>query len=408
MKIQKKLLIVCSAGLLFFGCQKQPETVFIEVETLRPSSIYKQEDVYAYSRSFKNENEEMASSYLKKARELETQNLQQAIFNAKRAITLYPNSDNYKYLASLLNKARQYEELAKLYNLLVTKTDIRTVNGNEEVFIFGEPDEEEYYELLAARYLNDKEMSPYLVDQAEVNGFSKAGLKKRFLADSRIKLVAGTEAYKNAMLAFMTEAEMEAFTRSEANFRNILASIKDSGSVFTIDEKTVQAFDYHNSADEYYDDMRYSFANFFIYYLEEKQQNPDRWQTYNLNRKIRVSDSIQAILYAIDTSATACPKDMRHIYHRLVTYNRKGKIIQSKVVALQSGEQVSTADFSGNSFTVSEFHRTWKKPYNKEEFDNYLLKTEFTGKRTFEISGDGRIIEQEIKASAESLPESAG
>jgi glutaredoxin-related protein len=406
---QQKILgavcgVACCAGLFFFTYKPKPETVLVEVESIRPISIYDAKTVYWYAKNHKNENAEIAESYLNKARLLEAVNLQKAIYNVKRAITLYPDAEHYKFLASLLNKAGQYNELVELYPLLASKWNFETENGNEEVYIFGAPDEDTFYEYLAASFLDDKVLEGYILDGAEEQGFSKSSLKKRFLADSRINLVPETEAYKNVMLQFMTEEEIAEYTKSEANFRNFLASIKDTTAVFTIDEKSVQAFDYRNQEEDDDYDGTAGISDFYIHYLEEKQQHPDKWYDFNVNRKIQINDSVQAILYAIDTSETACPADMRHIYHRLVAYTKKGGIIQSKIVALQSGEALSTLHFSGISFTVTDHRRTWKKPYKKADFDNYVTKTESLDSKHYVITGDGQIREQEATASAGSVP----
>src|SRR5688572_8904367 len=326
---QKILAAVCGVALsatgIFFGYQQyniEPETVFVEVETLRPSSIYNEEAVYWYNQNHKNDYAEMAASYLKKAKELEAQNLHKAIYNAKRAITLQPNEAHFRYLASLLNKAGQYRELEQVYSLLALQSYIDTdgladqQGGNKHIYLFGQPDEDTFYEYLAASFLAYNYLEPGFTNSANELGLSNSSLKSRFLADSRIKLVPGTTAYKELMLVLMTDEEIEAYKQSEENFRNLLATIKDSASTFNIDEKEVQAFDYQ-SIDE--GEGTIEVSDFFVHYLEEKQQNPNNWYTFNVTHKVRLSDSVLAVVYAIDTSAQGCPANMRHIYHKLVT-----------------------------------------------------------------------------------------
>jgi len=137
------------------------------------------------------------------------------------------------------------------------------------------------------------------------------------------------------------------------------------------------------------DDMLIS--EYFIHYLQEKRQDSNWRKPFNFNHRIKINDSVIAVIYAIDSSETACPKDMRCIYNRLVTYNTNGKIISSDIVTTQSGDELTTLHFNHNKYTVTHYKRYWEKPYVKGDFDNYLVKTEEFGDVDFEITPAGDI-----------------
>ena len=201
--------------------------------------------------------------------------------------------------------------------------------------------------------------------------------------------------FKNMMLQFLSWDDIEIVAKNPETFTNFLASIKDTSVIYSIDENKVRQFNYDdfNGINGGGEDMQMSFDAIYVYYLKEKQENKNGYYKFNFNHLINISPSIKAIVYAIDSSETACPLVMRHIYHRLVTYDNTSNIIDSKIVALQSGEELKTVSFNDKKFSVIESKRKWKKPYDAKNFDNYLLSTEKTKEVSYEILDDGKINE---------------
>ncbi|GAA4295090.1 hypothetical protein GCM10023183_00490 [Nibribacter koreensis] len=369
------------------------QTVVKQVPVLRASSIYQADSVYRFKSEHLDFNQEMTLSYLEKATEVEESNLERAIYYVKRAITLQPALDYYKRLAGLLVKADRPEELLQLYQLILQKHTFSLArHGNITEFLFEKPDEATAYEYLTLVLLKQEYAFGETLSELQELGFSMVNLKERLSKDERLKLIPTSERYKSLMLYFLPEEELASFVRSEDNFQNLLSSIKDSASVFEIDKQEVAAFNYQESEmPEDYDGAQ-DIRNHYGLFLQEKHQQPKEWYAYNFKRKIKINDNVQAVVYAIDSSALASPVNMRHIYYRLVTYTRKGQLIGSEIVATQAGEHLSTASFQHNTFTVTDHTRFWKKPYQKDDFDNFLVKTEKVGERRFEILPDGKIV----------------
>ena len=117
-----------------------------------------------------------------------------------------------------------------------------------------------------------------------------------------------------------------------------------------------------------------------------------------------MNNSITAIVYSVDTSETACPKEMRHIYHRIVLYNDKGQIVDNKIIAFQSGEDLATATVNQSDVTVKFFKRKWRNPYKKNDFDNDLLVIEEAGSVTYKMNAEGKIIQQGTQSETAPAP----
>jgi hypothetical protein len=379
-----------SALTLFFSCNQEPIKEIMEVPALRASSIYRHDSVYVYMKRYKDEHKGIAENYYNKGIALRETNPKKATYFLKRAITLNPTLEYYKELASLLSANGMFKETSELYAFIVEEANIKENNEWISTYIYDKPDSETYYEYIMAYILNYKYLDGYILFQAKELSMNIEEFKTRLVSDKRLKIDPSSEAYKNIMLQFMTEEEIEEFKKSPSVYNDFLSSIKDTSRFFTINEKQVQNFNYNYSV-EYEEDFL-NVSDLYIYFLKEKQENPKKWYDYNYNHLIHINDSINAVVYAIDTSENACPKDMRHIYHMLTTFN-KGKIIDQQLIAVQSGKDLMIAKFENDKVVRSEFNRYWEKPYQKNDFDNAILKTELIQEKTFLIKPDGSIEE---------------
>ncbi len=395
MKLTVKITLALGLAGLLAGCAQEPVTVVKTVPALRPSSIYNIDSVYWYQQYHGDFHEAMAASYLAKAREAEQSNIRKSIYFTKRAITVQPHRAHYLYLIELLRKAELEEELDKVYSLLIyPKHDNKTQLPQ---YLLAKPGEDLVYEYLVFTLSGERMYDTVeLIWHARSLGYSLKDLKERLIADARFTIPASSDRYKNLMLYFMSEKELDAYQKSPENFRNFLASIKDTATTFSIDEQEAAAFRY--LPDDWYET---DFTTFFSAFLAEKQDDPNDWHNFQAKHRLRISDQVQAVVYAIDTSEPGSPEAMRHIYHRLVTYDRHGNIIASQVVATQDGEALSLMSLRENVITVSDYTRIWKNPYQKDNHDNYVVRKELTGERKFEIRQDGTIQPLEQPLSAE-------
>jgi hypothetical protein len=384
----KYIFIFPFFSIFFISCDESEKEI-IELPALRASSIYDNDSVYTYLQTYKEENKEIAWSYYQKGLDIKESNPKKAIYFIKRAITLHPGLEYYKELGALLLKEGMYREANMLYYLISMKGQVKKNNDWVSMYIFSEPDEDTFYEYILSEVLdnNYRYFDGYLLSKARDLTFDINNIKNRLLSDQRFKADTSSEFYKNMMLQFMSEDEIELFKKSEKAFHSLLLEIPESSGVFEITENQVKEFKYDNS---YYDgEIRIS--DIYIYFLKEKLDNPDKWFECNYNWKIQLNDSVTGIIYSIDTSATACPKEMRHIYYRLATYGKKGNIIDSKVVGLQSGEDLVTMKYHTDKFTLSEFKRQWKQAYNKNNFDNEIIKIEKVSDKFYSVKPNGEI-----------------
>lgn len=393
--------IFCMAvAAAFASCNSQPEKIVVELPALRASSILEDDSVYAYLHRYGDSNKEMAESYAKKSIELQEKNPAKSVYYLRRAITLHPTLDHYKQLGSLLMDSWSYKDAAAVYWFLLNKAYVQEQDGKyKEEYLFGEPEMSIYRDYMVASIMNNNSFDAYPVYLAREAGLDIQELKNEIISDKRLKLDKKSSSYKNFLLQFMSDDEIEAFRKSPENFNNYLESFRDSSPVFDIDENNVRYFRYDDFNGMNYEgeDMGYTVSDLAMYFLEEMREKPNGWFVYNCNHIIKINDDITAVVYAIDSSATACPLDMRHIYHRLVTYNKRGNVLDSRVIAWQAGEELGTVQFDRNAFLVHEFNRTWKNPYDMNDFDNDLVKVEEKSVKSYRIDESGKILREEIE-----------
>ena len=391
---------VLYAFILFSGlvaCRQEPETEYTDISALRASAIYIPDSVYMYTKENGSNNLELANSYLEKSQAAEKDNFPMAIYYCKRAITLNPVMENYKKLALLLEKAGNYEELCRVYNLMVSESAVSDLGVYKSIYLFDRPDEDLVAESMIAELRAYGNISSNSIYNAQNLDISLSDLKKKIFSDERVKIDMSTLAAKDMLLMFMSPAELEAFNKLPGTFRDFLASIKDASPVFEIDKNSVRRFQYDDftGRNEEYDGDGPVKTTSYVYrsFLKEFRENPNSWVAFNYNHLLTINDSVTGVVYAIDSSVTACPIEMRQIYHRLVIYDPKADIITSRIVAIQSGELLKTVRFDFNKFTITEYKRSWKKPYEATDFDNFITGTEKVKETSYEITATGSINE---------------
>ncbi len=392
LKQMRQLFFTVFVIVTIVSCKEKTETIITEVPALSASSIYKADSVFSYIEKFGDKNAGIAASYLAQAEQGGELRLEKTIYCVKRAITLDPKLEHYKMLGKLLERSQNYDEMFRLYDFLTSMVYIK--DKPDVHYIFGTPDENLLHEELVSEYLAKKQISSYSIYKAiDIQGFEMEHFKKSLQNEPRINIDTASFEWKNLMLQFLTPEQAKEYVKSQNIFSYLDKSILDSSNVFTIDEHKVGEFDY-NAQNEYeYGDYmgEPGLASFYSNFLVEKVENPNGWYTFDFVHKIKLNNDISALVYAIDSSGTACPKNMRHVYYRLVTYNNLGEMVDNKVVATQSGEKLSTLKFVENRFVITNSKRNWKKQYNKRDYDNYVVNTELIGEESYEINSDGHI-----------------
>jgi hypothetical protein len=379
--------------ILFFSfCKSQTEIEEIDIPALRVSSIYNFDSVNNFKIIHAENYKSLANEYLNKGINQEDVNLKKAIWNVKRAITLFPNYENYIKLGELLMKDKQFQEAANLYEFIVFKCSRKQNDEWIENYVFEAPNESLFTEYFVANFL-----ASYFVDfqisyMCEEAGFKLANIKERFFNDKRIVFDTASNDYKNMLLCFLSEEELENYAKNPSNFVKFLDEIKSNTSQFEINKYQVSNFNYEDYNGRNWNEGL-NLVSMQAMFLNEKKDNPNNSVSYNCLNKCYINDSVIVIHYSVDTSENACPKEMRHIYHVLATYSKNGNVIDYKVVAAQSGEYLSIFSFNNGIINCNEYKRTWKEVYYKFDFNNELLKTDFVKEKVFKINELGKFME---------------
>lgn len=387
----------------FNACKPSIKTVVVTVTPLKESSLYNPNDVSNYLKTYKDTNKDLALDYYSKAKHTLVTPPQKTLYYLKRSLSLHPDFDNYKELAWQLYAGKDYKEMNDLYRMLVFP-----INGSNNNYVFSKPSPSIIIDYVVSNILaynivwNNKAEQVALTDNL---GFKMDDIKEGVLKDPRITLTKPTTENRNALWALLTKDEKLQYYKDDSLPDNYVLHINDTATIFEIDKKDVQQFVYRDYAGSmrgnYYNETHGSYQESDDEGFGKLIMENNRYSKYNLTahmmdynfeRSFSFNDSINVFIYAIDTSEIACPKDMRCIYHRLLTTTKKGAILDDKIVALQLGEQLSTLKFNHNKFTITYYKRYWEKPFTKNDFDNHLLnKTEELGDVDFEITPAGMI-----------------
>ncbi|MBC7488246.1 MAG: hypothetical protein H7282_16010 [Cytophagaceae bacterium] len=379
-------------SLILFSCgTKEVVTEIVEVPAIRASYIYRADSVLSYAEINKENHKGLSDSYEQKSLSAQSTDMDKAIYYCKRAITLHPTFELYNTLGSLLQKGKYYGEAHDLYFFLVNKHYVAT--KQESIYVFQEPTDEMRYELIALSFLKYGYIDNYAIYEYKEDGHDIKKLEGRLLADGRLKIDTTLNQFNNFKLMFMTDAEIDEYKNSEQVFNGFLNSVTDTSSIFEINAKQVQNFKYNNrESDEMGEE--WTMNDFYQNFLIEKKENPESWFRYNFNHVYSLNNSITVLVYSVDTSETGCPKEMRHIYHRIVLYNNTAHVIDNKIIAFQSGEDLATATVTQSDITVKFFKRKWRNSYQKKDFDNDLLSVEEAGSVSYKMNAEGKIEQQ--------------
>jgi tetratricopeptide (TPR) repeat protein len=389
--------IFCSFIILcvFTSCSETKELVFVEVPALKASEIYSPNEVKKYLNQYENQHHAIATSYKEKAEvAIKAKDLKKAIYFLKRSITLEPTLDTYEKLIRVLSDVQNYAEATDAYKVLVGEAYYEINGAQIHDYIFSLPSENTISDFVILSVLANNKIDYntlcYLDDSMD-----KQQIRANLIADPRFKYDSSNIEHKNIIIQLWTVNEIEIYKSSLSNLNALFNSVSDTSSVFEVNQKNVNQFNYEN-----FNGMNYSefdetivLKDMVVYYLKEKMDHPNSWLRYNINHAFHPQATLKAIVYAVDTSATACPIEMREIYHRLIIYDSDGKMVSNRVVARQSGEILQTVVFNKDSFEITESKRIWTKPYNNRDFDNEISKIELISKKSYNISSSGKIVE---------------
>jgi hypothetical protein len=379
----KIFYIYLSLSVLFLGCKTEVETVMIDAKALPVSAIYNVDTVYGFLQAYGEENKEFAATFHKRALNEKEQNVEKAIHDLKRSISLRPDEDVYIELAELLDQTKQYSELADLWYVFVGK-----VNRSDD-YLFSTPDLDTWVRHYTSLLLSNGSLYSEDIYPAQEFGVDMQFLREKVLADKRLALDTSSLDYKNIWVQFEDRETLKELTKKSSIFSAFVASAEDSSNSFSIDASNICNFKYSTEDFEMY---RLDLSMVFVYYLPEVVDNKNTWINYNIKHAFTPQQGLTAIVCAVDTSELGCPKEMRHIYYRLLVFDAGRNLIDHKVIAQQNGETLQLADFSGNSIRISNMVRQWKKPYVKRDLDNEVKSMVEQSTERYVISPEGKIM----------------
>lgn len=385
-KIVQVLLFI---NIVFWAACSNNEPEMEDIIPIRASLIYDFDTVVNYIKTVGDKYKSIADNYLTKANEQEEINIKKAIWNLKRAITIYPNLDSYKKLGQLLLKDKQFNEAVNLFEFISWKKSEKVDNNWVDYYVFEAPSEETFLNLMISSFLAYNSLPYDVFDMASELNFSLPKLKDQFFENPLVVCDKESLTYKTLQLYFLTDEERESYGTNAENFTAMLKRINNTPQ-FQVDLNSVSDFDYANFNGMNFDYETPSLVHVENMFLKESRDHKGEFSNYNFLNAFKLNDSITVLHYAIDSSETACPKDMRHIYHVLATYDNAVNIIDYKIVASQSAEITGEFSFDNGTVVCKEYKRNWKEKYNKTEFDNELLNTKIEKVNSFKISNQGK------------------
>jgi hypothetical protein len=390
----KILFYFLAISFFIFSCNPKIEKEIVELPALGVSRIFNDDSVSVFLNKYSNSghHKKISESYYLRGIEIEDSDPDKATYLYKRSLTLFPNYNTYLRLGEILLKKELYHESFLLYYLL-------TSNSNN---IFPKPGIEEYFRLFLSAY-NSNLFKGYFYYEAEMSGIDMKELKDRLLSSPNFKMDRKSHEFNEFELQFLTEEEIEDFIKTNDNVKLILTLFKDTSNFFEINSTSVRKFNYGDIEDEDIGDIEEIVTLHGIFYSFIKKYESDGllsdsllqdniYYNYNCNHLIKISDSVSAIIYALDNSEIACPLDMRVVKHRLITVNSKGDKLDSKTVAWQNGEILMTLRFLENQFQITNHKRYWKKSFFQPDFDNEIIKIEAINTESYQILPDGKIV----------------
>jgi hypothetical protein len=372
MKVLQNIILICVSLSFLNGCKPKMATEIVDVNALPASAIFNDDSDYVFMQMYGNKNKEIALNYLQQIKKYESSNTNKAIYCAKRAITLMPCLESYKALAQLFENSKQYNEQYAVFSFLCRRAYLKTNAGNTNEYIFGKPTEDLFYEFIISQIQSNMNMFDMSYELDNLGYDDKKSIR-----------------FQNILLQFLPFEELKNYSMKPENFKLFFKSIADTNSCFSITENSIKKFNYRYSDAENFPMDGNSVSASAIYYTYEKDIDSLFYLNYNFNRAYLLNENIYVLEYAVDSSELGCDADMRHIYHRIITYDSNAKIIDSKVIAYQSGEEMALATVICNRIVMDFYKRDFKHAYIKKEMDNELVSIKKTQTKSFFIDENG-------------------
>jgi hypothetical protein len=395
----KKLFYFFALGIATVACNKtneaaSPEQTIVREPVsyvIRPSKMYWVYDIKErFAKNYVGTDSlkvlmDLAQSQITKAKQLENQDLQKSIHWYQRALTYFPSVAVYAKVAELLLKEHELSEAQEAIRAAIdmqectfgdkikefdTQTGLKPpTQANLRLLLLKTMSENQYYEELV-----------YEMTEAYEKGFID---KNTILTDPLFEKFRKTPQYK-LFYAVNLSAPAE---REEARRTYFLEQFPMVDLPFKMAVAPPKLNRDANFDNPYYIDNP----------IETKYRETLKTYINGYTARFKTNGQFDLLMINADTTRMeSVGADFRCFNYILFTLDKKGEVIDQKTVAFRSPSTEASCEINaeGTTVVIEEFERKWKKDYQQSGKDNELLSTTPTGKKTVQISPDGKFVEQ--------------
>lgn len=380
----KSLFLILLLGAM--ACTPKEKTVEITVPSLPVYQIYDLDTVAPFLEAISEEGIKLGRAYLAKAKNNRKKNPDKAIYYYKRSLSIHPKYEVYMEFKEVLEETKNYKELDKLFMMLFSfRMD------NPKLYPFKKPDFETFIDYVVNQ---TRIHDPYFISlswQMDHLGIAKKKVREALHKDERIPFEKESKAFRVLEMNFLEDEEYQAYIKSPEYLEFFIQSFEKVSDTWLITDKTVADFAYNG---EFYNSGEGN-----VYEPDFSSLlpcNSDSAYSYNMGCRLLLNTDHIAIIYSMDESEMACPKEMRHITHYLAFYSSEYELLKCVPIAWQNEKELVTAEVKGWNVVQKVYSRTWEKAYDKKDFDNHLVSNEFVEERRLYFDDKTIHLEDEV------------
>lgn len=378
-----RLLICVMATLVIISsCNQPPKVEYIEVDALPVMDIYSAYRVNPYLEKHGKAHETQAKWYVGQAKQLKSTNPNKAIWNIKRAITLYPNARYYGLLAELLYVQNSFRELSDCYELI---QNMSTEKGGKQ-HDFSPLSETDLCDYVVYSFKGSGYYPFQLYSFIESNGYDYKAFREKLSAYEALQTQVNSAEFKSFISSLLSEEELKNLEKSPEVFRFLLAKCNEVNQI-NESKHSIALFNFNNSTmmDESDNPLEYMCYNF----LKERAE-ATHWCRIEPKDYVVLADSNILLHYVVDTSMTGVTLDRRNIYHVLATFTLQGKPIDYLIAGKQIGDELELFDYSNQTLTVNRYKRVWRFADDYSRYDNEVTNELNMGTVSYSLGTDAK------------------
>ncbi|MFL5762957.1 MAG: hypothetical protein ACJ77K_03375 [Bacteroidia bacterium] len=303
-------------------------------------------------------------------------NIPEAISLFKKAILSSPNAKFYYELGNALLDSKSgksaYDDAAKAYEV--------------SEYLGFKPLSMVYYKEACAEYMTKPEKNWGTINylrQAFNAGFSDTTTLNN---DDKISSLTKTDEYRSLLF----EVASHGFSQDPTDlFALYINSFPVASQPFEIPLENVGSYGSQS--------ISYDFAK-FVPEMQNTSFGRETSHDFFAIAKVAETPQYVAVIYA---SVNYYGEEMEPVSSKLVTYDKEGNIISSKLFAAQfSADKVKRGRLDKNELILEDYTRVWKKPIDEVPFDeNEVEQYDLIAKAQYLLDDSGKIVEQSVPAN---------